>query len=172
MATPKNIAKSTIVMPALGNSFYLGQLWDAITESPVSGSFLNREASPDTQLLDESGGLLGPMVVVDKMTYTSYTLALDDSVQQRLEDLNFSASLAMQFMGGQLQVSGAAAYIKTTQSSSTVARVSFVWSSLNEVRRLNEACKTKSYQDERAFGRDAVRVGKVASVLCVGAAPF
>ncbi|XP_060754950.1 verrucotoxin subunit beta-like [Neoarius graeffei] len=113
-----------IQMAALGRALYPGMLYDCRSDSFIPGVTLW-----DKQAL--SNGL-----DVHDQTKTYVNLAASDSVSEKANLLDVSASLKASFLGGLVEVGGSAKYLTDTTSSTRQCRVTMQYSQTTKFEQL------------------------------------
>ncbi|XP_065442586.1 stonustoxin subunit alpha-like [Chrysemys picta bellii] len=120
------MAKSddTIEMPALGRPFQLGMLYDCRKDSLIPGITLWRLE----QLLKD--------VNTKPQPRTEYEIIASDTIEDKANALNVTASLKASFLGGLVEVSGSAKYLNDTKKSKQQARITLKYSATTKFEQL------------------------------------
>ncbi|XP_039378559.1 stonustoxin subunit alpha-like [Mauremys reevesii] len=113
-----------IVMPALGRPFQLGMLYDCRSDSLIPGIALWR---PE-QLLKDVNRKPQPR--------TEFDIIASDTIEDKANALNVTASLKASFLGGLVEVSGSAKYLNDTKTSKQQARVTLQYSATTKFEHL------------------------------------
>ena len=108
--------KDAIQMPALGQPFKLGMLYDCRTEKLIPGVTLwdNEDLKRD--------------LVCEIRESSAFTIDASDTLEDKANALDIKANLKLSFMGGLIQVSGAAKYLDDRTSSFCQERVTMKYS--------------------------------------------
>ncbi|XP_053873650.1 LOW QUALITY PROTEIN: uncharacterized protein LOC128831363 [Malaclemys terrapin pileata] len=114
----------TIEMPALGRPFQLGMLYDCRKDSLITGIML---WDPEQLLKD---------VNTKPQPWTSYEIIASDTIEDKANALNVTASLKASFLGGLVEVSGSAKYLNDTKKSKQQARVTLQYSATTRFEHL------------------------------------
>ncbi|XP_065442534.1 uncharacterized protein LOC135981869 isoform X2 [Chrysemys picta bellii] len=114
----------TIEMPALGRPFQLGMLYDCRSDSLIPGITLWGLE----QLLKD--------VNTKPQPWTSYEIIASDTIEDKANALNVTASLKASFLGGLVEVSGSAKYLNDTKKSKQQARVTLQYSATTKFEHL------------------------------------
>ncbi|XP_053571498.1 uncharacterized protein LOC128661244 [Bombina bombina] len=115
----------TIEMPALGRPFSLGMLYDCRDEKLISGITLWN--------LEE----LKKDIATSSQDNTSFEILASDTVSDKSSTMNITASLKASFLGGLVQVGGAATYMNDNKTSKNQARVTLKYSRTTKFEQLN-----------------------------------
>ncbi|XP_039373365.1 uncharacterized protein LOC120392694 [Mauremys reevesii] len=120
------MAKSdaTIEMPALGRPFQLGMLYDCRSDSLIPGVTLWR---PEQLRMD---------VNTKPQPRTEFEIIASDTIEEKANALNVTASLKASFLGGLVEVSGSAKYLNDTRKSKQQARVTLQYSATTKFEHL------------------------------------
>lgn len=105
-------ANGVIRMASLGRPFTMGMLYDCRKDTLVPGMTLWDNATLKSAL--NSTPQVG----------TGFTIIAEDSLDNKANELNVNASLKLSFMGGLVEVKGAAKYLDNRTSSVQQSRVS------------------------------------------------
>ncbi|XP_027035056.2 cytolytic toxin-alpha-like [Tachysurus fulvidraco] len=113
-----------IEMAALGRALYPGMLYDCRNDSFIPGITLwdKNALRDDIDVLDQ--------------TKTFVKLAASDSISDKANLLNVSASLKASFLGGLVEVGGSAKYLQDTKSSARQCRVTMQYSQTTKFEQL------------------------------------
>ncbi|XP_039378538.1 stonustoxin subunit alpha-like [Mauremys reevesii] len=114
----------TIVMPALGRPFQLGMLYDCRSDSLIPGVTL---WGLDQLLKDVSR---------KPQPRTEFEIIASDTIEDKANALNVTASLKASFLGGLVEVSGSAKYLNDTKTSKQQARVTLQYSATTKFEQL------------------------------------
>ncbi|XP_044860158.1 stonustoxin subunit alpha-like [Mauremys mutica] len=114
----------TIEMPALGRPFQLGMLYDCRSDSLIPGITLWRLE----QLLKDVNRKPQPR--------TEFEIIASDTIEEKANALNVTASLKASFLGGLVEVSGSAKYLNDTKTSKKQARVTLQYSATTKFEHL------------------------------------
>ena len=111
-------------IPALGRPFGLGMLYDRRSEKLILGKTL---WSPDH--LDQA---------VNTITkpYTNSEVLAEDTIDDKASALNIEASIKLSFLGGLVNVEGAAKYLDDRKTSSRHSRVVLKYETTTELKQL------------------------------------
>ncbi|KAM9164507.1 stonustoxin subunit alpha-like isoform 3-T4 [Pangshura tecta] len=120
------MAKSddTIEMPALGRPFQLGMLYDCRKDSLIPGITLWSLE----QLLKDVNRKPQPR--------TEFEIIASDTIEEKANALNVTASLKASFLGGLVEVSGSAKYLNDTKKSKQQARITLKYSATTNFEQL------------------------------------
>ncbi|XP_042702981.2 uncharacterized protein LOC101952298 isoform X1 [Chrysemys picta bellii] len=114
----------TIEMPALGRPFHLGMLYDCRSDSLIPGITLwGRE-----RLLKD--------VNTKPQPWMNCEIIASDTIEDKANALNVTASLKASFLGGLVEVSGSAKYLNDTKKSKQQARVTLQYSATTKFEHL------------------------------------
>ena len=116
-------SKSKIIQ-ALGRPFDLGMLYDRRSDQLVVGKTL---WSPDH---------LGQAVSTIPKPYTNSEVLAEDTIDDKTSALNIEASLKLSFLGGLVNVQGAAKYLDDRKTSSHHSRVVLKYETTTELKQL------------------------------------
>ena len=116
-------SKSQIIQ-ALGRPFDLGMLYDRRSDQLVLGKTL---WSPDH---------LGQAVSTITKPYTNSEVLAEDTIDDKTSALNIEASLKLSFLGGLINVQGAAKYLDDRKTSSHHSRVVLKYETTTELKQL------------------------------------
>ncbi len=108
--------RDVIQMPALGQSFKLGMLYDCLTEKLI----------PEVPLWDNED--LKKDLVCEIRESSELTIHASDTLDDKTNALDIKGNLKLSFMGGLIQVSGAAKYLNDRTSSFCQERVTMKYS--------------------------------------------
>ncbi|XP_039373366.1 uncharacterized protein LOC120392695 [Mauremys reevesii] len=114
----------TIEMPALGRPFQLGMLYDCRSDSLIPGITLWRLE----QLLKDVSRKPQPWVNCE--------IIASDTIEEKANALNVTASLKASFLGGLVEVGGSAKYLNDTRKSKQQARVTLQYSATTKFEHL------------------------------------
>ncbi|XP_065254589.1 stonustoxin subunit alpha-like [Emys orbicularis] len=114
----------TIEMPALGRPFQLGMLYDCRKDSLIPGITLWGLE----QLLKD--------VNTKPQPWMNCEIIASDTIEEKANALNVTASLKASFLGGLVEVSGSAKYLKDTKKSKQQARVTLQYSATTKFEHL------------------------------------
>ena len=112
------------IIPALGRSFDLGMLYDRRSEKLILGKTL---WSPDH---------LGQAVNTITKPYTNSEVLAEDTIDDKTSALNIEASIKLSFLGGLVNVQGAAKYLDDRKTSSHHSRVVLKYETTTELKQL------------------------------------
>ena len=112
------------IIPALGRPFDLGMLYDRRSEKLILGKTL---WSPDH--------LIQVVNTITKPCTNSEVLA-EDTIDDKTSALNIEASIKMSFLGGLVNVQGAAKYLDDRKTSSNHCRVVLKYEVTTELKQL------------------------------------
>ena len=112
------------IIPALGRPFDLGMLYDRRSDKLILGKTL---WSPDH--LDQA---------VNTITkpYTNSEVLAEDTIDDKTSALNIEASIKLSFLGGLVNVQGAAKYLDDRKTSSHHSRVVLKYETTTELKQL------------------------------------
>ena len=116
-------SKSKIIQ-ALGRPFDLGMLYDRRSDQLVLGKTL---WSPDH---------LGQAVSTIPKPYTNSEVLAEDTIDDKTSALNIEASIKLSFLGGLVNVQGAAKYLDDRKTSSHHSRVVLKYETTTELKQL------------------------------------
>lgn len=111
-------------IPALGRPFDLGMLYDRRSEKLILGKTL---WSPDH---------LGQAVKTITKPYTNSEVLAEDTIDDKTSALNIEASIKLSFLGGLIDVQGAAKYLDDRKTSSHHSRVVLKYETTTELKQL------------------------------------
>ena len=112
------------IIPALGRPFDLGMLYDRRSEKLILGKTL---WSPDH---------LGQAVKTITKPYTNSEVLAEDTIDDKTSALNIEASIKLSFLGGLIDVQGAAKYLDDRKTSSHHSRVVLKYETTTELKQL------------------------------------
>ncbi|CAM5095420.1 unnamed protein product [Eretmochelys imbricata] len=114
----------TIAMPALGRPFQLGMLYDCRSDALIPGITL--------------WGLeqLRKDVNTKPQPKTEFEIIASDTIEEKANALNVTASLKASFLGGLVEVSGSAKYLNDTKKSKQQARITLQYSATTNFEQL------------------------------------
>ena len=112
------------IIPALGRPFDLGMLYDRRSEKLILGKTL---WSPDH---------LGQAVNTITKPYTNSEVLAEDTIDDKTSALNIEASIKLSFLGGLVNVQGAAKYLDDRKTSSHHSRVVLKYETTTELKQL------------------------------------
>lgn len=118
------MALQSQIIPALGRPFDLGMLYDRRSEKLILGKTL---WSPDH---------LGQAVRTITKPYTNSEVLAEDTIDDKTSALNIEASLKLSFLGGLVNVQGAAKYLDDRKTSSRHSRVVLKYETTTELKQL------------------------------------
>lgn len=110
--------------PCLGRPFHLGMLYDSRSETVIPGKTLW-----DSKVLQSN-------LQTRPKPYSNFEIIAEDSLQKKSLKLGIDAKLKLSFMGGLVQVSGAAKYIDDRKTSEQQARVTLKYTSTTHFEEL------------------------------------
>ena len=112
-----SVSEGVIEMPCLGRPFCLGMLYDCRSDQLIPGMTLWNDEKLKSAF--DSRPQIG----------SDFEVIVEDSLESKASKLDVSGSLKLSFMGGLVQVSGAAKYLDDRKSSKQQSRVSLkYWS--------------------------------------------
>ncbi|KAG6921625.1 hypothetical protein G0U57_006175 [Chelydra serpentina] len=114
----------TIAMPALGRPFQLGMLYDCRSDSLIPGITLWGLE----QLLKDVNRKPQPR--------TEFEIIASDTIEDKANALNVTASLKASFLGGLVEVGGSAKYLNDTKKSKQQARITLKYSATTNFEQL------------------------------------
>ncbi|XP_068758331.1 uncharacterized protein [Montipora capricornis] len=112
------------IIPALGRPFDLGMLYDRRSEKLILGKTL---WSPDC---------LSEGVNIVTKPYTNSDILTEDTIDDKTSALNVEASLKLSFLGGLVDLQGAAKYLGDRKTSSRHSRVVLKYETTTELKQL------------------------------------
>ena len=112
------------IIPALGRPFDLGMLYDRRSERLIVGKTL---WSPDH---------LGQAVNTITKPYTNSEVLAEDTIDDKASALNIEASIKLSFLGGLVNVEGAAKYLDDRKTSRHHSRVVLKYETTTELKQL------------------------------------
>ena len=112
------------IIPALGRPFDLGMLYDRRSEKLILGKTL---WSPDH---------LGQAVNTITKPYTNSEVLAEDTIDDKTSALNIEASIKLSFLGGLVNVQGAAKYLDDRKTSCHHSRVVLKYETTTELKQL------------------------------------
>ena len=112
------------IIPALGRPFDLGMLYDRRSEKLILGKTL---WSPD-QLIQAVNTITKPC--------TNSEVLAEDTIDDKTSALNIEASIKLSFLGGLVNVQGAAKYLDDRKTSSHHSRVVLKYETTTELKQL------------------------------------
>ena len=118
------MALQSQIIPALGRPFDLGMLYDRRSEKLILGKTL---WSPDH---------LGQAVKTITKPYTNSEVLAEDTIDHKTSALNIEASVKLSFLGGLVNVQGAAKYLDERKTSSRHSRVVLKYETTTELKQL------------------------------------
>ena len=118
------MASQSQIIPALGRPFDLGMLYDRRSEKLIVGKTL---WSPDH---------LGQAVKTITKPYTNSEVLAEDTIDDKTSALNIEASIKLSFLGGLVNVQGAAKYLDDRKTSSHHSRVVLKYETTTELKQL------------------------------------
>ncbi|XP_078542527.1 verrucotoxin subunit beta-like [Lissotriton helveticus] len=117
-------ASSVIKLAALGRPLQLGMLYDCRSDAMIPGVTLW-----DKKTIEKD-------VRVIQQPKTHFQILAKDSIEDKASALNISASLKASFLGGMVEVEGAAKYLTETKTSKKQARVTLQYSTTTRFEQL------------------------------------
>ena len=118
------MASQSQIIPALGRPFDLGMLYDRRSEKLIVGKTL---WSPDH---------LGQAVKTITKPYTNSEVLAEDTIDDKTSALNIEANIKLSFLGGLVNVQGAAKYLDDRKTSSHHSRVVLKYETTTELKQL------------------------------------
>ena len=118
------MALESQIIPALGRPFDLGMLYDRRSEKLIVGKTL---WSPDH---------LGQAVKTITKPYTNSEVLAEDTIDDKTSALNIEANIKLSFLGGLVNVQGAAKYLDDRKTSSHHSRVVLKYETTTELKQL------------------------------------
>ena len=112
------------IIQALGRPFDLGMLYDRRSEKLILGKTL---WSPDH---------LGQAVSTITKPYTNSEVLAEDTIEDKTSALNIEASIKLSFLGGLVNLQGAAKYLDDRKTSSHHSRVVLKYETTTELKQL------------------------------------
>ena len=112
------------IIQALGRPFDLGMLYDRRSEKLILGKTL---WSPDH---------LGQAVSTVTKPYTNSEVLAEDTIEDKTSALNIEASIKLSFLGGLVNLQGAAKYLDDRKTSSHHSRVVLKYETTTELKQL------------------------------------
>ena len=138
----------TVTIPALGRQgLSLGCLYDLTRNQTYVTNLWSKD-----QLVDEKlETVLCP--------FTNWKLKISNNQSERCEQLDVSASIALEIGAGQVKVSGSAKYVDSSNSSSQVASVTYTSNKLFHTKKLTmEQLQNVTYANVLADQKNATHV--------------
>nr|XP_025039726.1 stonustoxin subunit alpha-like [Pelodiscus sinensis] len=114
----------TIEMPALGRPFQLGMLYDCRTDALIPGITLWRPNDLERDVKKKP------------QPRAEFEIIASDTIEDKANALNVTASLKASFLGGMIEVSGSAKYLNDTKTSKQQARVTLRYSATTRFEHL------------------------------------
>ena len=118
------MALQSQIIPALGRPFDLGMLYDRRSEKLILGRTL------------WSPYHLGQAVKTITKPYTNSEVLAEDTIDNKTSALNIEASIKLSFLGGLVNVQGAAKYLDDRKTSSRHSRVVLKYETTTELKQL------------------------------------
>ena len=112
------------IIPALGRPFDLGMLYDRRSEKLIIRKTL---WSPDH---------LGQAVNTISKPYTNSEILAEDTIDDKTRALNIEGSIKLSFLGGLVNIQGAAKYLDDRKTSSHHSRVVLKYETTTELKQL------------------------------------
>ena len=112
------------IIPALGRPFHLGMLYDRRSDQLIIGKTL--------WSLDH----LSQAVNTITKPYTNSEVLAEDTIDDKTSALNIEASIKLSFLGGLVNVQGAAKYLDDRKTSSHHSRVVLKYETTTELKQL------------------------------------
>ena len=112
------------IIPALGRPFDLGMLYDRRSEKLILGKTL------------WSAYHLGQAIKTITKPYTNSEVLAEDTIDHKTSALNIEASIKLSFLGGLVNVQGAAKYLDDRKTSSHHSRVVLKYETTTELKQL------------------------------------
>ena len=112
------------IIPALGRPFDLGMLYDRRSDQLIIGKTL--------WSLDHQGQAVNTIT----KPYTNSEVLAEDTIDDKTSALNIEASLKLSFLGGLVNVQGAAKYLDDRKTSSRHSRVVLKYETTTELKQL------------------------------------
>ena len=112
------------IIPAMGRPFDLGMLYDRRSEKLILGKTL---WSPDH---------LGQAVKTITKPYTNSEVLAEDTIDDKTSALNIEGSIKLSFLGGLVNIQGAAKYLADRKTSSHHSRVVLKYETTTELKQL------------------------------------
>ena len=151
------MASGLLELPCLGRPFHLGMLYDSRSETIIPGKTLW-----DSKVLQCN-------MQKQPKAYSNFEVFAEDTLQKKSFSLGIDANLKLSFMGGLIQVSGAAKYMNDRKSSAQQARVTLKYTSTTRFEELTME-QIGSIQYPEVF--DDVDATHVVSAVLYGADAF
>ena len=131
------------IIPALGRPFDLGMLYDRRSEKLILGKKL---WSPDH---------LSQAVNIIPTPYTNSEVVTEDTIDDKARALDIEANLKLSFLGGLVDVRGAAKYLDDRKTSSRHSRVVLKYETTTELKQLTmEHLGREKVQYPEVFDQD------------------
>ena len=111
-------------IPAMGRPFDLGMLYDRRSEKLILGKTL------------WSAYHLGQAIKTITKPYTNSEVLAEDTIDDKTSALNIEASIKLSFLGGLVNVQGAAKYLDDRKTSSHHSRVVLKYETTTELKQL------------------------------------
>ena len=112
------------IIPALGRPFDLGMLYDRRSDQLIIGKTL--------WSLDHQGQAVNTIT----KPYTNSEVLAEDTIDDKTSALNIEASIKLSFLGGLVNVQGAAKYLDDRKTSSHHSRVVLKYETTTELKQL------------------------------------
>ena len=112
------------MIPAMGRPFDLGMLYDRRSEKLILGKTL------------WSAYHLGQAIKTITKPYTNSEVLAEDTIDDKTSALNIEASIKLSFLGGLVNVQGAAKYLDDRKTSSHHSRVVLKYETTTELKQL------------------------------------
>ncbi|CAH3182360.1 unnamed protein product [Porites evermanni] len=112
------------IIPALGRPFGLGMLYDRRSEKLIIGKTL------------WSSDHLGQAVNTISKPYTNSEILAEDTTDDKTRALNIEGSIKLSFLGGLVNIQGAAKYLDDRKTSSHHSRVVLKYETTTELKQL------------------------------------
>lgn len=113
-----------IIAPCLGWPMSLGMLYDCRKDTPIPGVTLW-----DVKTLRSNSD-------VHSCESSEFNVTADDSMENKTHSLNVEADVKLSFLGGLLNLDGAAKYLNNNHSSAYQARVVLKYSCKSSIEKL------------------------------------
>ena len=144
-------------LPCLGRPFHLGMLYDSRSETLIPGKTLW-----DSKVLQSN-------MQKKPKPYSNFEIIAEDTLQKKSFNLGITAKLKLSFLGGLVEVSGAAKYMEDRKSSEQQARVTLKYTSTTHFEELTME-QIQSIQYPEVF--DDVDATHIVSAVQYGSDAF
>ena len=118
------MSSGILQLPCLGRIFHLGGLYDCRSETIIPGKSLWDSTVLESHMQRRA------------QPYSNFEIVAEDTLNKKSFNLGINAELKLSFMGGMVEISGAANYLDDRKSSDQQARVALKYTSTTHLEEL------------------------------------